>query len=168
MDSWSPARTSALVFLWLGSKLSSRQIANLLGVTKGSVLGRLHRLHIRREPIATLDGRIVTQHLESISVPLPPQIFPKNPKVIASKAPVMCKEQMPAVEPEKPRRNRPVSLLEAKPWQCRYPRVDDPLGPDFFCGAAIVLGSYCEEHARTCYRPRYPNVHGQYYYWHRR
>lgn len=52
---------------------------------------------------------------------------------------------------------KPVCLIDAKPWNCRYV-VGEPKGPyTIFCGAMVVgETSWCPHHTRLVYTPKPP------------
>jgi hypothetical protein len=58
----------------------------------------------------------------------------------------------PPPTPSKNKKIKPVSLLDLKPWSCRYIVNEDKTNP-FFCGAPKEYISYCKVHADLCYSP---------------
>jgi GcrA cell cycle regulator len=152
---WTDERVDLLKKLW-GEGLSASQIAaELGGITRNAVIGKVHRLG--------LSGRAKT----------PASSAPRQRK---ARQPHMLRVARPAVrgntalahayaydidveaEPEPIENIIPMgqrrTLLELKEDTCRWP-IGDPAGPDFFfCGGKPVTGlPYCSYHCRIAYQP---------------
>lgn len=143
---WTEERVEKLKALW-AEGLSASQVATKLGgVTRSAVIGKVLRLK--------LDGR------DKPSVP-------RAPRKRAPERPIKLRVVGPTVfhdaEARPPRAVPPpgtegpgrVTLLDAKPRDCRWP-IGDPQADDFtFCGAHAEEGHpYCGDHEKVAYQPR--------------
>ena len=143
---WPPAAVAILRQMWADGEAASA-IAERLGrgLTRCSVLGKVHRLGLSRSESRT---RIA------------------GPKISAAerkrryRAKKRAEAQKPMFAPRPPPEPAPVaieprhlSFAELEPAYCRYPYGD---GPEFsFCGLKKADGSsYCGYHARLVYKPR--------------
>lgn len=118
---WSQARVEKLIELWESGK-SGEDIANHLGgVTRGAVLGKLHRLGLRRGQGKTNSKRVR---------------YPREAP--ASVAEMMVGVRHPQAEP-----GQGVSLIDLNDHQCRY-----IIEPGCFCGMRKKdrRSSYCDFH----------------------
>ena len=128
---WTTTEDELLTTLWNKGKTST-EIANEVGRSRNSVIGRVHRL---RELGVNLSarGRVV-----------PKQIRTKKPKV-----------EKPKVEKAKVvvGITLATSLLKLRPNQCRWPLETT------FCDAEREPGRpYCEHHRKMSFRPAPPRV----------
>ena len=150
--SWTDDRVETLTKLWADGLSASQIAAELGGVTRNAVIGKVHRLGLsgrakakspnaaraKRAPRATgysprsrvsaktADGRAI-----AINTPSRPPI-----------------EDMVAPEPKK------LSVVELSDKCCRWP-YGDPATDDFhFCGHSPKEDSpYCEYHSRLAFQP---------------
>ena len=155
-QTWSDDRVELLKKLW-GDGLSASQIAaELGGITRNAVIGKVHRLG--------LSGRAKAP---SSSVPrqrkprAPAQMFrPARPMVRGNTALAASPayDYDPEPEPEPIENIIPIgqrcTLLELDQEKCHWP-IGDPGQPDFFfCGGKTGTGvPYCGYHARVAYQP---------------
>jgi len=144
--------------LWLKG-LTGSEIAKQLGVTRNSVMGKLHRMR----HAGLLAGKALNERMKAISAmgkkqppePSPPILpiverEPQKPKPEPTPEPVnlfVCEEVEAPVE--KP--TKPIPLDKLTPKSCRFIiNSGDP--KDFlFCGEPKKGSSYCEEHENLCY-----------------
>ncbi len=138
-EGWTPKRVADVELLWRGG-LSAGQIAIALGggVTRNAVIGKIHRLGLKRRadtrpaaPVARRPAKVTPARTPE-PVHAPPAEIPAPP---------------PAEH-----RTGPVSLLELRDGECRYP-IGDPGTPSFgFCGSRVheAGASYCAKHHRLC------------------
>jgi GcrA cell cycle regulator len=157
-DGHGPPRTSrnkrwpcdllqSFLALWNENKLSASQMAGRLGISRGAVLGKAHRLGL-------------TTHRKVRQAKRKP--LPLTYRPLKTLPPVMPIMDEPA--PASPD-FLGLSLLELKASSCRYPHGE--AAPFFFCGQPQQDGSaYCTYHHRlthhalsahrplTEYRPR--------------
>ena len=132
---WPTERDDELKRLYaLVPRLSSSEIANALncGITRNSVIGRVHRLGL------ALRGKVKAR--------------PKVKRIRIRTKPAPVQEQpytLRCVETEP----RGISLIDLEPGDCRYPDGDNPFT---FCGCPQYDGSsYCVEHfALSIAKPR--------------
>ncbi|RST86893.1 GcrA cell cycle regulator [Aquibium carbonis] len=160
---WTDERVELLRKLWAEGLSASQIAAQLGGVSRNAVIGKVHRLKLSSR------GRAA-----------PAQARQKKPKAAAPKAakpssqPVRSMPQTVGatalkVEFDAEPAPRPVArvddsvilpisrnlkLVELTDRTCKWPN-GDPLNEDFnFCGSASKDGSpYCAYHARVAYQP---------------
>ena len=152
--SWTDERVETLKKLWTDGLSASQIAAELGGITRNAVIGKVHRLG--------LSGRAKTP---AVAAPRPRK--PRQPAHMLRVArPVVRGNTALAqafeldVEPESEivdnvipigqRRN----LLELSEDTCRWP-IGDPGNPDFFfCGGPTLTAlPYCAYHCRVAYQP---------------
>ncbi len=152
-----PERDDTLRALW-AQGLPTLAIAERMGLTKGQVVGRAHRLNLEARP-SPIKAPSKPRCLRSAAEPgHAPPIGPIRGDTLAALA---------KPEPVAPRRAVTVrALAVALPWRavpippaksCCWP-MGEPRTEGFrFCEAAVELGrSYCETHHRRAYQPRKP------------
>ncbi|MDH5489525.1 MAG: GcrA family cell cycle regulator [Rhodospirillaceae bacterium] len=122
---WTPDRIKTLIALWDEGHPTS-EIGRRLGVTKNSVVGKVHRLGLkkRQSPIR-----------QASSTPRP-----KPVKTTASKTPVV-----------KPSASS-VKMEELTSSMCCWPEGEPGTDNLHFCGQPIMEDKpYCEEHCARAY-----------------
>jgi len=151
--SWTDDRVELLKKLWSEGQSASQIAAELGGITRNAVIGKVHRLG--------LSGRAKSP---SSAAPRPRK--PRAPGMMRLTRPTMrgntalapMYEQDVEPEPELIENIIPIgqrcSLLELNDSKCRWP-IGDPGTPEFFfCGGAPVEGlPYCSYHSRVAYQP---------------
>jgi len=153
---WTDDRVELLKKLW-SDGLSASQIAGELGgISRNSVIGKVHRLG--------LSGRA-----KSPSTSVPRQRKPRThghmmrisrPGIRGNNAlaPVHAYDTEIEPEPELIENIIPIgqrcSILDLTECKCRWP-IGDPSSPDFFfCGGKSMDGlPYCGYHSRVAYQP---------------
>ena len=127
-DVWTPEREKQLADMWLAG-YSGSLIGKDLGCSRSAVIGKAFRMQ--------LPTRTTTTQAQ----PMPRQRSTRpRPMLVRKRAsnPVW----MPAV----------VQFLALERGMCRYPMSDE-----LWCGGTTSDGcSYCDHHARICYRPAVP------------
>jgi GcrA cell cycle regulator len=127
--------------LWSEGK-SASEIGSLLGVTKNAILGKIHRLGLRRNV-----------H----KAPLEPR--PPRPRTRAATARTPAAKEKNAQpgpsdrgavsEPERDRKEKAIPLFRVRPVTCRWPLWADDAKPDHsYCDKPAVAawpGVYCAE-----------------------
>lgn len=171
--SWDKERTEYLVRLWREERLSAAAIARKIGVTRNSVISKLHRMGMtsaeggsQRQPSGA--GR----NAHGLGA-RPRRVVPKPTPAPVEKvktwrhwgAPAGAADERKAVEPYReaptPRlfdHAKMVRTVDLESHHCRWP-VGDPQEWDTFrhCGEAKEPGiPYCAKCAAVAYRP--PNV----------
>ena len=146
---WTEERVEMLKKLWADGLSASQIAAELGGITRNAVIGKVHRLG--------LSGRAKSP---SSSAPRPrKQRSPGMMRVPRSSIrgnTALAYDY--AVEPEPELIEIPIeqrkNLLQLTEATCHWP-VGDPGSPDFFfCGGESNEGSpYCNYHSRVAYQP---------------
>jgi GcrA cell cycle regulator len=144
LQTWTTERIEALK-IHFQAGLSCREIANEIGVSRNSVIGKISRLSLTRDK----GGVIRAVKKEPATAPRPRgaqrlrqlllKSFPSEPE---------------PVPPDEPIHNgHTCSLFELSKETCRWP-ISTPGQPDFcFCGNQPIEGMpYCAGHSRLAYR----------------
>lgn len=153
--------------LW-AQGLTGAEIAKRLGITRGSVLGKVHRM--REAGLLTV--RMSDQRIRAIkaeakrreeerlaNLPQPPEnaiyqiedkeipLAPVNVEPAGEIGlPIVCEEV-----PQEPMRMIPFDKLVAK--SCRFVVNSGSPSEFLFCGRVKTGRSYCDEHMKLCYVP---------------
>jgi len=146
---WTEERVALLTKLWADGLSASQIAAELGGITRNAVIGKVHRLG--------LSGRAKSP---SSSVPRPRK--PRAPGMMrVPRAHIRGNTALAydyAAEPEPELIEIPIeqrkNLLQLTEATCHWP-VGDPGSQDFFfCGGdAIENSPYCSYHSRVAYQP---------------
>ena len=150
---WTDERVELLKKLWTEGLSASQIAAELGGITRNAVIGKVHRLG--------LSGRAKSP---SSAAPRPRK--PRAPGMMRLSRPSMRGNTALAPmyeadlepEPELIENIIPIgqrcSLLELNDSKCRWPIGDPGSAEFFFCGGAPVEGlPYCNYHSRVAYQP---------------
>lgn len=144
MSGWTDERVAYLGKRWGEGASASRIAAELGGVTRNSVISKVHREHmaerISHQPeIVMRVKRRALPRIRPGNVPAMPQ--EPRPRARRPTGPV---DHAPPSSP-------PVTFREAGKYACRWIE-DDARGLDtLFCGApAERFSSYCLAHSRVC------------------
>jgi GcrA cell cycle regulator len=146
---WTEERVELLKKLWADGLSASQIAAELGGITRNAVIGKVHRLG--------LSGRAKSP---SSSSPRPRK--PRSSGMMrVSRSAIRGNTALAydyAIEPEPELIEIPMeqrkNLLQLTEATCHWP-VGDPGSPDFFfCGGDANEGSpYCNYHSRVAYQP---------------
>ena len=146
---WTEERVEMLKKLWADGLSASQIAAELGGITRNAVIGKVHRL-----------GLSVRAKSPSSSAPRPRK--PRSSTMMrVPRAHIRGNTALAydyAVEPEPELIEIPVeqrkNLLQLNEATCHWP-VGDPGSTDFFfCGGQANEGSpYCNYHSRVAYQP---------------
>jgi GcrA cell cycle regulator len=144
--SWTDERVELLKKLW-GEGLSASQIAAQLGgVTRNAVIGKVHRLSLsgRAKPASSSPRPRKPRHFVAGNTALKTHAQPAPRRV---PAPVPIEDIVVPI-------SRQVSLMELNDTMCKWPE-GDPGSEDFhFCGHRSFNSlPYCEYHSRLAYQP---------------
>jgi len=126
---WPPERIEHLKTLRLEGH-SASEIADILGCSKNSVIGKLHRL-----------GMLTKQPTD------PTRVSRARPARVAPVTPLPRPIDLPQ------RRGKPVKLTELQHWMCRF-GLGDPRSPDSrFCGEPTIddKSSWCAACAKRVF-----------------
>lgn len=153
---WTEKMVEDLKIMWKQG-LTTGEIGKRLGVSKNSIVGKVHRLQLdaRPSPIKKKD-----EEQENAAVAATAETKPAAVKAKTEKK-TEPREEKPAAAPqpvaEKPavvRKNvaGDVKLTDLDNHTCRWP-IGDPKDENFhFCGRKVRIGqTYCEEHAALAY-----------------
>ena len=153
---WTDERVELLKKLWADGLSASQIAAELGGVTRNAVIGKVHRLG--------LAGRAKSP---SSAAPRPRKpraphmLRVARPSIRGNTALMQAFEYDIEAEPAFVDNVIPLgqrrTLLELTEETCRWP-IGDPGQPDFFfCGGQAITGlPYCAYHSRVAYQP--PNA----------
>ncbi len=159
--SWNDERVELLKKLWTEGLSASQIAAELGGVTRNAVIGKVHRLG--------LSGRAKSQNAAAPrprkTNPQPQRPAATRPvsmpqirgnvalKPVAAAEPYHIVETQPEAEVVVPMSRR-VKILELREAMCKWP-IGDPTHEDFvFCGADCGFGTpYCTYHSAVAYQP---------------
>lgn len=141
---WTDEVVEELRKMW-DKGMTTGQIAKALGVTKNSIIGKVHRLCLTARP-SPIKKAPAKPEKKVAPVAKTTVKAPKGPaKQVAEPAPIVEKVETPVEETNIP-------LVKLDNHTCRWP-LGDPRDDDFcFCGKRIKTGqTYCEEHAAIAY-----------------
>jgi GcrA cell cycle regulator len=126
-----------------------RQIADEIGVSRNSVIGKLNRLNLSRER----SGEVRDPTEKDAAKGRRPKTVPRGPRLQYQMLKALYGEQHAAAE-EPIQSGHCCSLLELSEQRCRWP-ISTPGAADFrFCGNTPLDGlPYCAGHTRLAYRP---------------
>lgn len=155
--SWTDERVEVLARLWSDGLSASQIAAQLGGVTRNAVIGKVHRLGLsgRNKTAAAQPQRPRKPARPAGPVPASPQPASVNgagvSHVVVAREPAA--EQDFLEEVVIPLSER-VTIMELRESMCRWP-LGDPTTPEFrFCGQRATPGvPYCTHHARVAYQP---------------
>ena len=159
---WTVEMIDELKQLW-AQGMTTGEIGKKLGVSKNSVVGKVHRLGLsgRPSPIKKKDNdekpaaAPKTKPEKTTEKPAPKEKAPSPAAAPAAKpasetpAPAPKVSAQPTVSPVK---NGKTTLTDLDNHTCRWP-IGDPKDENFhFCGRKVKIGqTYCEEHANIAY-----------------
>lgn len=149
---WTEERVELLKKLWAEGLSASQIAAELGGITRNAVIGKVHRLSLsgRAKPAGgPRPRRARTQRAPRASRP----VTIGNTALKVERAPqprrLVATEDVVVPIPLK------ASILSLNEKTCRWP-IGDPSAEDFcFCGhEPRESGPYCEYHSRVAYHPQ--------------
>lgn len=173
---WTDQMVEDLKVMWKQG-LTTAEIGKRLGVSKNSIVGKVHRLGLsgRPSPIKKKEDKATTpapdvkktpiEKVTKTETPKPVKEVVKEPLKVTPKKEVEVEEPV-AVKPlEKEefkisecqksdfnKNAKTVSLTELDNHTCRWP-IGDPKDENFhFCGRKVRIGqTYCDEHSLIAY-----------------
>ncbi len=157
-NDWTPERTNALIALW-DEGHSTAEIGRRLGVTKNSVVGKVHRLRLPKRgspihssasrgeaPISIARAPISRGTASQRPMASPPPRSAHTPGAAPQPQPIVLKvvyEPMPA---------NVINLSALTSDMCSWPIGDPGMEGFRFCGRSAVAGKpYCAEHCSIAY-----------------
>lgn len=125
--------------MWEQGK-SGGEIANELGVTRSSIMGRIHRMRNESN---------IKYRAKKISL--------KSDRIVRTRDKAKPYKKLRVFVPFEQVISKPksgVSILDLQYWSCRY-IIGDPKTPldKIYCGQVSEHRSYCKDHAQLCYQP---------------
>ena len=149
---WTDERVELLKKLWADGLSASRIAAELGGVSRNSVIGKVHRLGLSGRAKSTSTGAPRPRKARS------PSMMRIGRASIRGNTALAHAYEVEEAEPELLDNIIPIgqrcTLLELNESKCRWP-IGDPGSTEFyFCGGAPVDGlPYCTYHSRVAYQP---------------
>jgi len=149
--SWTDDRVATLTKLWADGLSASQIAAELGGVTRNAVIGKVHRLGLsgRAKPTSTARKPKVPRAASSGF-----NAGRKNPRAIPGRVNANnARPARPQIEDIPVPVSRKISLVDLTEKTCKWPH-GDPTEEDFhFCGCNTKEDSpYCEYHSRLAYQ----------------
>jgi GcrA cell cycle regulator len=154
---WTDERIETLKKLWADGLSASQIAAELGGVTRNAVIGKVHRLGLsgraKSPTSAAPRPRKPRSHGHVLRVP---RSAVRGNNALAAAYEVEFESEPELVDNIIPLGQRR-SLLELTEETCRWPIGDPGQADFFFCGGHTVSGlPYCAYHSRVAYQP--PNM----------
>ncbi|MGE7413833.1 GcrA family cell cycle regulator [Methylobacterium tarhaniae] len=153
--SWTKERVELLKRLWSDGRSASQIAAEIGGVSRNAVIGKVHRLGlagrvIKANGAAPAGGRRPRGEADATAPAA------ETPSMLAPAPPSLALVQSEAAAPSDvalPESSR-VTIMELREFMCRWP-MGDPSSPEFrFCGDRAITGlPYCTHHSRIAYQP---------------
>jgi GcrA cell cycle regulator len=153
---WTTDRVEHLKKLWADGLSASQIAAELGGISRNSIIGKVHRLGLAgraKSRTASMPRRRKPRSQGAMMRVVRPTIRGNT-----ALTPMHAIEPARRPEPEVIENIIPIgqrcSTLELSEGKCRWP-IGDPGTPDFFfCGGKTIEGlPYCGYHARIAYQP---------------
>jgi GcrA cell cycle regulator len=151
---WTDERVEHLKKLWADGLSASQIAAELGGITRNAVIGKVHRLGLsgraKSPSSAAPRPRKARSHSHMLRV--------SRPAIRGNTALAHAYDLELEVEPELIDNIIPLgqrrTILELTEETCRWP-IGDPGSADFFfCGGQTITGlPYCTYHSRVAYQP---------------
>ena len=135
---WTAEEAEAAISLWKAGILSAREIGAVIGKTRNSIIGYMHRYQIERDGPA----------------PKPKKAFgpPKPRAPRKSRAKGKSAPPPPLPPGEKPAPAHGIAMIDLREHHCRWPLGKGLDLPKFYCGQAKLSGrSYCPVHCKLAY-----------------
>ena len=158
--SWSDERVELLKKLWQDGLSASQIAAELGGVTRNAVIGKVHRLGLSGRAKANVAP--VQRQRKAAARPAVKTMVFHHSRGGAALAPVMVAspveeeqlEAQPANQTVVIPMTKRVSIMELREGVCRWP-LGDPMSADFaFCGNdCSIAATYCTHHASIAFQP---------------
>lgn len=149
---WPPWRVAWLEVLWADS-MTTRAIADAIGISRNSTIGKCHRLNLtpRPSPIKPPNPSAISTRrsvARALRVDAKPAAPPPKPAYIRAAKPAVPSPP-PQPQPPKP---APVPVL-GPVRTCQWPTNNPERGEQFqFCGAPVAPGKpYCPVHCCLAY-----------------
>jgi GcrA cell cycle regulator len=170
---WNDERVEQLKKLWAEGRSASQIAAEIGGVSRNAVIGKVHRLGLSgrakapgasssrpREKAQPRPSTVLHQAPAQPASPRAPQTIgatalaqPRHVEPMAEQVPEPAVRPVPVADVVVAIAER-VTIMDLREGMCRWP-IGDPTSPDFrFCGASAYAGvPYCEHHSQMAYQP---------------
>lgn len=150
--SWTDERVELLKKLWSDGLSASQIAAELGGITRNAVIGKVHRLGLSGRAKSTSTGAARPRKART------PSMLRIGRVAIRGNTALAHAYEIEEAEPEMMENIIPIgqrrTLLELNEQTCRWPIGDPSAGDFFFCGGNTVTGlPYCAFHSRVAYQP---------------
>ncbi len=150
--SWTDERVELLKKLWSDGLSASQIAAELGGITRNAVIGKVHRLGLSGRAKSPSAGVARPRKMRS------PMLRIGRGAIRGNTALAHAYEIEAEAEPELLDNVIPIgqrrTLLELNEQTCRWPVGDPGSGDFFFCGGNTIEGlPYCAYHSRIAYQP---------------
>lgn len=154
--SWTEDRVALLRRLWEDGQSASKIAAQLGGVTRNAVIGKVHRLGLGGRIKAGEDAPIANPRAAEIetAIAVVEMEAPEPVAILAHRPAPEFAQPAPAPEPVALAVSQRVTIMDLRESMCRWP-IGDPTTPEFrFCGDRSITGlPYCTHHAEIAYQP---------------
>jgi GcrA cell cycle regulator len=152
--SWTDERVELLKKLWSDGLSASQIAAELGGITRNAVIGKVHRLGLSGRAKSTSTGAPRPRKTRSPSH----MLRIGRTSIRGNTALAHAYDIETEAEPELIDNIIPIgqrrTILELNEQTCRWPVGDPGSGDFFFCGGNTVTGlPYCAYHSRVAYQP---------------
>jgi GcrA cell cycle regulator len=152
--SWTDERVELLKKLWSDGLSASQIAAELGGITRNAVIGKVHRLGLSGRAKSTSAGAPRPRKARAPSH----MLRIGRGAIRGNTALAQVYEVEVEAEPEMVENIIPIgqrrTILELNEQTCRWPVGDPGAGDFFFCGGNTVSGlPYCAYHSRVAYQP---------------
>lgn len=161
---WTDERVEQLTKLWAEGLSASQIAAQLGGVSRNAVIGKVHRLHLSSRGRTTSTGSRTKKTTSNAAAKAPAKQVTSARIVTATVGATALQAQFDA-EPAVRQNPRPstnvvipisrrLQLIQLSEKTCKWPN-GDPLAEDFsFCGNDVGdSGPYCAFHASVAFQP---------------
>ena len=161
---WTEERIELLKKRWAEGLSASQIAAELGGVTRNAVIGKVHRLGLSGRaktapsPTSRMRSKPASQPRRPAASPSPQPSFVTRGNLALAVAPAARPTAAPRVVPievvETSLVCERVTIMELRENMCRWP-LGDPSQPEFrFCGGRSTPGAaYCAHHSQIAYQP---------------
>ena len=141
---WTEQMVEDLRQMWLEG-LTANEIAKKLGVSKNSIVGKVHRLCLTARPSPI-------KKKEEVKPETVEENLPQTVEEVQASNLEEAENKYEDVQVDKPVNMQGVKLVNLDSHTCRWP-LGDPRDEDFcFCGKKVRAGqTYCDEHAAMAY-----------------
>lgn len=157
-STWTDERVELLTKLWASGKSASQIAAQIGGVTRNAVIGKVHRLGLSgrgkvKAAAPARPRRPASAKAETAAAPVRPALRAVASDVLVEKVQPVAVVAPVANEVAIPPSER-VALVDLRDSMCRWP-IGDPTTAEFgFCGASAPSAlPYCAHHCQIAYQP---------------